>query len=380
MTRIIVGAVSVVCLLTLLQCSSSPGVPISEIPTIPATLQESASTATPVPTPTRHRPRSYTPPPPADWHGQIAFVAQPEGQADIILVHSDAPQGSNLTNHPARDTSPAWSPDGSRIAFTSNRDSATIEGSHIYIMQADGSQVTQLTAQEGAGPVWSPDGRHIAFLLSAANTPGSAIAVIRSDGTHQTTLFTSTNTVSGLQWSPDGTHLAFSSEDQTTILSIDGSERMTIPNFWIAEWLPDGQYLLGVIETEIDVVARINTELASVRVDGMELTSLGVRGFSPKLSPDSTQIAYIDYDDIVGDHKIFLVNLDGTHRRRLTSIPVGSEAYPRWSPDGAFIAYQWSVIMQPHTLSIAEVDGEGVTNRATIIGLGGVWRPTGAAE
>ena len=74
-----------------------------------------------------------------------------------------------LTNHPATDGAPSWSPDGSRIAFTSNRDGK----SEIYLMNPDGSGVTRLTNNEfdDKDPAWSPDGNKISFTSERDGNP-----------------------------------------------------------------------------------------------------------------------------------------------------------------------------------------------------------------
>jgi Tol biopolymer transport system component len=84
----------------------------------------------------------------------IAFHSNRSGNWDIFLANPDGSGIVNLTQHSAGDYLPAWSKDGSRIAFESNRD-GDIE---VYVMKADGSSVVRLTNQPGADsfPAWRP--------------------------------------------------------------------------------------------------------------------------------------------------------------------------------------------------------------------------------
>jgi Tol biopolymer transport system component len=94
-------------------------------------------------------------------NGKIVFERDlfPDGNAEIFVMDADGGNPVNLTNNPARDTAPAWSPDGRRIAFARDFD--------IYVMDADGSNVVKLPTYGGAiGPTWSPDGSSIAFATT----------------------------------------------------------------------------------------------------------------------------------------------------------------------------------------------------------------------
>ena len=86
----------------------------------------------------------------------------------------------NLTNNSSDDFDPAWSPDGKQIAFVSNRPTANGDGQFIYVMNADGSDVRQLTTEtDSKFPDWSHDGKAITY------TAYGDIYVIQADGSTQ---------------------------------------------------------------------------------------------------------------------------------------------------------------------------------------------------
>ncbi len=92
----------------------------------------------------------------------IAFESNRDGNYEIYVMNADGSGQTNLTNNPAFDFAPDWSPDGTKIAFHSERDSFL---DAIYVMNADGSDQTKLTnhPSNNFDPAWSPDGSKIAF-------------------------------------------------------------------------------------------------------------------------------------------------------------------------------------------------------------------------
>lgn len=159
-----------------------------------------------------------------------------------------------LTDDPAGDWLPTWSPDGTRIVFTSDRDAVREGWGQLYIMDADGSNLTRLTHTEHneEHPTWSPDGSRIAFHS------GCGVAVIDTDGSNWTTLVEARDDLCvGLPtWSPDSRRIAFRSlilsegtglwQHDIYVVNDDGSGLLKLATFTSKErgryvvWSPDG--------------------------------------------------------------------------------------------------------------------------------------------
>ncbi len=222
---------------------------------------------------------------------QIAYTARPAGDLnyEVHVVEASGADERNLTNHPAWDWQPAWSPDGNSLAFTSHREEPE---PGIYLMDVGTRDVRFLAAGEQA--TWSPDGSHIAYVefrdgrteVFAINIDGTGRRQVVKDGPR-------------LQWypawSPGGEKIAFHS--------------------------PLGERRIHVVAAEGGAPAPL--------VQGHAARSLD-------WSPGSDALLFTGVSK--GDPEIFVVDADGRNIRQLTD-QLGHDADARWSPDGAAIVF-----------------------------------------
>jgi len=125
-----------------------------------------------------------------DPAGRIAF----NSGNDVYAMNADGSAQTPLSaTQFVAEEHPAWSPDGTRIAFNRSRDSNNVSNVDIYVMNADGSNLIRLTtdASVDSEPTWSPDGAYIAFQSDrddSATVKKSEIYVMKADGSAQVRL------------------------------------------------------------------------------------------------------------------------------------------------------------------------------------------------
>jgi uncharacterized protein YjdB len=125
-------------------------------------------------------------PAPSPDGSRIAYVTDRDGNAEIYLMNADGTNPQRLTNTPATEGSPSWTPDGAKIVFASNVAGTTTGTFHIWIMNADGSGQRQLTQGTTSDfqPAVSPDGKTIAFTTDRDGGSNYNIYLMNPDGSN----------------------------------------------------------------------------------------------------------------------------------------------------------------------------------------------------
>ena len=223
------------------------------------------------------------------------------------------------------DRDPAWSSDGTKIAFTSAYDD-------VYITNADGSGLTQVTNDPGLEkffPAWSAGGTYLTFTGATPNQPGDVYSV-KTDGTGATNLTNHPSSDDAARPGPSG-KIAFISDRA-------------------------GNRDVYVMDADGGSVTQLTTDPAA--------------DYAPDWSPDGKRIAFTSNRD--GNREIYVMDDDGSDETRITTTPAEHEGKPVWSPDGQQIAfnlpYECLGCVDAGSINRMNADGSG---RQTVFAPGG---------
>jgi len=239
--------------------------------------------------------------------GKIAFVSfrdEYEGNPnrEIYLVSSDGMGPVNLTRNSCADDEPDWKPDGTKIAWESDRDGDF----EVWVMDADGSNPTQLTTNGGLAPRWSNSGELIVF------SKGPGLLVMNADGS-----------------------------DQRVILDVGRDpESPCLAGGFAGGWSPNDDrviYYATVPAADsaagLGVICTVNVETGGVE----ELVRQeGILNVEPVWSADGRFIAYRSIRE--GNSDVYVTDIEDGSERRLTDFD-GLDTEPDWSPDGEWIVF-----------------------------------------
>jgi Tol biopolymer transport system component len=319
--------------------------------------------------------------------GKIAFVRfdLADNTRSLATVYTVNPDGGGLAKLSGNDEAIvdlAWSPDGTRLAFAAAQGStaASKANPQIYVMDGDGSDRTQLTHDASAqnmAPAWSPDGTRIAFSKLAGDVDSSGLYVIGSDGEGISRL-TDGPIDSSPAWFPDGSRILFvrspEGVSELHVVDADGSDEHAVggPGSGYVDSVtlsPDGTRI-AFARLEPDLRQK-NFEVFVANADGtgeIRLTRTPAPEADPSWSPDGSRIVFAREGDIN------TMAADGSDVRRVTDS--GSDGWPAWqrtpsaenepvpSPEPSPTATSTSAVRCAGYQVTADFDGNGRGDQA----------------
>jgi len=334
---------------TLLVYSQAASVaPAEPEPTPTVMAQETAPPAEPQPS-TVLTATLEAPPFPAIG-GRIVFHSDRDGEIDIYVANADGSDARRLTDAAGRDFEPAWSPDGSTIVFSSDRDDP--DNAVLYLMDADGANQRRLIpalADDQIGARWSPDGQWILFQSNPLvdGLPRFDIFKSRPDGSDLNQLTDTPGNNFMADWSPDGERIVFVSQRdgnrELYVMNADGSDQVRLTGGgWensLPRWSPDGQKV--VFESNrsgsayglflIDAPDGATTDGAQENTVRM-LTFPGFNHSTPGWAGNDWLYISSDRDSTnLINWEIYLLKADGSEVFRVTDNPA-LDRFPSWTP------------------------------------------------
>lgn len=287
---------------------------------------------------------------------RIAFVSERDGNWEVYVMNADGSNPRNLTNNPAPDGHPSWSPDGKKLAFHSERDG----NRDIYVMNSDGTGLQRLTEDPAAdhSPAWSPDGSKIAFVSDRIGR--THIWLMDSDGSDLTDLTPRHNrSARWPAWSPNGETIAYIFRSSLWYMSPDGrtgslvidADDFVLDGFFVGtpDWSPDGENiaLLANFRDRDGLVGRLYTAESEEGYNFREVLPLEPRDRPyvdqvatwpvegpderPTWSPDGKKIVFASLTD--GDWEIWVADVEAQTATRLTE-QKGTDSFAAWEPVG----------------------------------------------
>lgn len=305
----------------------------------------------------------------------------------LWIINSDGSGHMKLTHRDVNESNPRWSPDGSRIAFSS---SAEGNGSEIYVFWVESGKMARVTQLERSpnGLSWSPDGKQIAFSM---HVPESNPVLVKPPKKPKGADWAEHPRVTKrLKHEADGVGYLEPGFSHLYVVPADGgtARQITSGDYHhdsTPAWTPDGESLIFSANRhdnwEYD---RRNSEIYSVSVENGVITPLTDRfgpDFSPAISPDGNKIAYLGYDDKTQTYQVthlYIINLDGSGKKEIETKLDRSISDITWDGDGDGLYFMYD---DEGNTKIGHTDLSGNTTLvANDVGGTSIGRPYGGGS
>jgi len=236
------------------------------------------------------------------FSGKIIFQSNFDGDNEIYLLSGSGLE--QLTNNTWQDEYPVWSPEGEKIAFTSNR-----EGQYdIFTMNSAGKEVFSITSspQDEKEPAWYPDGKKLAFTREAKKFLKKHSALYQVDiNTHKTTKI--------------------------------------IPQYSKAHGIANVSPSASLITFTGKRTIGWDTAIYNMEKNQVNFLNKGGKSCRARFSKNGNKLAYVSSINADGKSDIWIMKPDGSEKIRLTISNNTYDYFPAWSPDGNYIVFNSSL-------------------------------------
>jgi TolB protein len=314
-----------------------------------------------------------------DAKGTVAFVSGAQRGSAIFVANPDGSDRRQITRQGTRDdgvTVLAWSPDGSKIAYSGDS-GGFIDRAYddVWVIRASGGLARRLTRNRESdwSPAWSPDSRKLAFDRQGDGY--NWIYVVDVDGTGLRQLTANFNYHP--TWSPDG-RITYVNGRGIWVMNPEGSGKRLLARVQIvitgylvpppATWSPDGTRVAYTTGTALWVMDADGTHRRKLYGDPKRETR------EPVWSPDGKTIAWSQGE---GDLEVFVIDADGSGLRNLTDNERIQDEAPAWSSDGRALAFVRRTLDDKTDVYVMNADGSGQRNlsESPANDWGPVWSP-----
>lgn len=287
--------------------------------------------------------------------GVVMFISRRGDDNEVYLA--DARGGALLA--PLRrpgthEFAPAWSPDGTQLAFESEA------GLYLYTPLGGARPLLPEDSFDAYLPVWSPDGTQIVYTARAWEGSYALVLLDFASGARRN-LMRQTIPDYNAQWSPDGRYIVHETQWGVRVMVVATGEIIAPPGETgeqrMPVWSPDGTQIAFVMGQDIYLWDFPAGDLRPLVVEGPA-------NYRPVWSPDGTLIAF--ESNRAGDYDLYMVDVASGEQWRVAGTPERNERRPAWSPDGRWLAYEVRVPTTRDNLDIYVVEvATGFTRRLT---------------
>lgn len=256
----------------------------------------------------------------------IAFVSNRGGGEDVFVIAADGSGETQLTHTPEEENAVGWTADGKQVVFSVFANDA----SRLYSISPEGKNQREIGHASGRSPMLSPNGKRLLYM--AGTWTATQLMVSALDGSKARQIPAGSPIAWNSHWSPDGKRIAFTGRDDATrklavfVMKADGSERRQVTHITPEEgaaqwpvWSPDGRRL--AIQVNVPKVHRACIWVVDVASGEAKKLAAHEQPYLDETAswfPDGQRIAF--QSDRTGRMEVWVMNADGSGPRQVTGV------------------------------------------------------------